>query len=239
MKFLDYLKNLLFPKGITCIFCDEEVFDNNSYSTCKECISSLPKIEGKVCLRCGKPISSMASYCERCKNNTHNFKLARACFKYEGNVRNAIRNFKFKNQQFLSEPFAKYLADLYINEKLNCDVIVFVPMFEQKEQLRGYNQSKLLAKELEKHIHVKVDETSLIKIKNTKSQSDLDFKNRQQNLNGAFKVTNKQTFKNKNVLIIDDIITTGATLDECARVLTKAGAKNVYAICIAHTMLDS
>lgn len=232
-KFLD----LLYPEGITCSFCDNDVFENNEYQTCIECKDELPFIHGDICKRCGTKLFSMATYCNRCQSNKYSFTKARAVFYYKDKIAAAIKNLKFNNAVYLTNPLSRYMADLYFKE-FDCDILVPVPMYSENLKKRGYNQAELLANSLGKIINKEVNTKDLIKINKTKSQADLDFNERQNNLTKAFKVVNKNVFKGKKVLIVDDIFTTGATVENCAKALLKAGALKVYAITIAHTLLQ-
>lgn len=238
MKIIKRFLELLYPKDISCIFCYNDVFDNDKHLTCSDCCKSLPFITGKICNRCGTVLTSMANYCDRCQTTSHKFIKARAVFCYKNQVVKVIRNLKFHNAKYVAKPLARYMADLYKKE-FDCDIIVPVPMFAENYKKRGYNQAELLAKYLGEFVNVQVNTTDLIKIVKTKSQVNLDYKQRQENLKDAFKVTNKNAFKNKKVLIVDDLFTTGATIDNCAEALLKVGATKIYAITVAHTMLNS
>ena len=228
--------DVIYPKNLTCVFCGDEIFDENPYCTCKNCAKILPKITGKICEKCGEPLENMASFCENCKGGKHYYTKSRSVFVYQDYVSGGILNFKFHNGKYYSKPFAKYLADLYKEHKYNCDLIIPVPIHVTRLKERGYNQSELLAKDLGEIINLPVDSESLVKIKKTKNQAELDFKQRHTNLEKAFKVTNKKQIKDKNILLIDDVYTTGSTIDECTKELTKAGAKSVYALTVAHAV---
>ena len=232
------LLNLLYPENLTCIFCDEEIFDNNIYSTCDNCYKNLPFIKEKVCDRCGDVIKSMATYCNRCQKSKTNYDKARSVFYYKDEIRSCIKRFKFDGCKYLYKPLAQFMAEKYKEEKFYCDVITYIPIHETRLKLRGYNQAALLAKELSKILNVEFAENALLKIKKTMPQAELNYKQRQTNLIDVFKVGNKSVFKNKNVLIVDDIFTTGATIDNCASVIKKAGANKVFALTVAHTIIE-
>ena len=123
-------------------------------------------------------------------------------------------------------------------EILPVDVVTFVPMFPSKQKKRGYNQAELLAKELCKIIEINLDNKNLARIKDTSTQTELSFSERQKNLENAFKVENKQAFKGKVVLLVDDVLTTGATANNCAKELKRVGAKEVYVLTFATTELE-
>lgn len=230
--------DLIYPKHITCNICSKDIFDDNANGICADCRKTLPKIIGQVCFRCGVPIYSIDRYCDMCKKSKP-YEEARSCYKYRDKIVTLIHNFKFHNAKHLAEDFAKDLCELYKKEKYNCDIIVPVPMTQSRLNLRGYNQSGLLANELGKLLNLPVDEQNLLKVKDTKSQVGLDFSERKNNLTDAFKTKDKKFFKGKKVLIVDDIFTTGATIECCAKALKKGLASQVFAITIAHTIKEN
>ena len=235
-KIVKKIMDTIYPERLTCVFCGNEIFDENNKSTCPHCEKSLPQIFGKICNKCGQPMNNMANYCEMCKGGKHIFTKSRSAFVYEGRVSGAILNFKFHNAKYYFKPFAYYLAQIYKEYNYDCDVVIPVPIHSTRLIERGYNQSELMANKLCEILNLPLDTTSLIKIKKTKNQAELDFKQRQTNLLGAFKVTDKKKIKGKNILIIDDVYTTGATIDGCAVELFKAGAKSVCALTLAHAV---
>ena len=126
------------------------------------------------------------------------------------------------------------MADEYFTGNFNCDFILCVPMTEKEEKERGYNQSELLAKEVGSRTGLSLFD-NLKKVKETDRQKKLTAKERRENLKGVFDVVRADEIKGKNVLVIDDVYTTGATINECARVLKRAGARKVYSITAAQT----
>ena len=236
-KVFENILDFIFPQNITCNICGDDIFDDDEHSICKNCTKKLPFITGKVCKRCGIPIYSMADFCDRCQNKTQYYVKARAVFYYKNEVAGLIRRLKFKNGKFLAENLGTYLADLYKKENFDCDIITFVPMHENSLKKRGFNQAELLAKRLSQLIDVPCDEL-LIKYVDTKHQVDLNFKQRQENLKDAFKIINKQKVKGKKVLVVDDVFTTGSTINNCSKVLLNYGAKQVFALTIAHTIVQ-
>lgn len=156
-------------------------------------------------------------------------------FKYEGNIRNLILSFKFFNKYYLGKVFSKIMLK---NEKL-CgnlkfyDIIIPVPMHKIKKCERGYNQAELLAKDLAENLKLCYDKNILIKTVNNKKQSSLSGRERYENIKNVFKVQKMDKIKNKNIILVDDICTTSATLEECAKILKQAGAKKVTGLVIA------
>lgn len=233
-EFCEKAINTLYPDNFTCNFCGDEIFDGDDKATCENCKSNLPFCTGKICKKCGDIINNEATYCEMCKAEEKLFKFNRSIFLYDDKIANAIRDFKFDNAKYWNKCFAGYLFDAYKFYGYNCDVICYVPMHKKRQQMRGYNQSELLATRLGQLLNIPVSYENLVKAKDTKNQVDLNFKQRKENLKDAFEVLNKSEFKNKNILLIDDVYTTGSTLNNCTVALKKAGAKAVYCLTIAH-----
>ena len=156
-------------------------------------------------------------------------------FEYEGYIRNLIIRFKFHGKFYLSKVFSKIILK---NEKL-CgilkfyDIICSVPMHKNKFKKRGYNQSQLLAEDLAKKLGLYYDKNIIIKTINNEKQSSLSKEERYENIKNVFKVKKTDKILNKKVILIDDICTTSATLEECSKVLKEAGASKVIALVIA------
>lgn len=231
------LVELLYPKDITCICCGEDYFANDKKCICPNCLGKIQKIEGKICSRCGQMINTVDKYCDMCKKPKL-YEKARACFVYKDKIIAVIRNLKFHNCKYLAENIAMWLFELYQKENFNCDIIVPVPMTDIRLKKRGYNHTIAIARQLGKLLNIPVDEQNLCKIKETKTQVGLGYKLRKENLQGSFKTKDRTFFKGKNVLIVDDVFTTGATIECCSLALKKGRAKSVFALTFAHTSLD-
>ena len=236
-KVKNWLEKAFFPDNITCIICGCELSHNTHFCLCDNCLANLPKNNGKTCHKCGEPILNTSSnYCLRCK---HQLPTLTQCFSpllYKSPVTSLIKQFKYDNKKYLAQTLGNFLVESYVVNNLNCDIILPVPLHEKRLKQRGFNQSYLLAKQMADKLNLPIYEDVLIRVKNTLTQTLLTKQERQANVSHAFKVTNKDMVKNKVVLLIDDVYTTGSTLSECATECFKAGAKSVYAITIAHTM---
>ncbi len=237
MKLFEQFLDILYPDNFSCIICGDDIFNENEYCVCAECKKDLPFISGKVCKKCGLPINSMANYCDRCQRNKHFFDKAIATFYYKDEIARCIKNLKFENCRYLAKYLAKFMADTLNANNIICDVIVPVPMHENRLRERGFNHSELLARHLSEIVNIPLDTKSLIKCVNTKTQVNLNFEQRQNNLLNSFKVLNINAIKGKNVLVVDDVFTTGSTMDNCAKALKGAGANKVFCISIAHTVI--
>ena len=155
-------------------------------------------------------------------------------FKYI-DIRNLILRYKFNGQAYLNNTFSSIiLKNKNLCRKLKFyDIIIPVPMFNKKKRNRGYNQTELITNKISKKLDIKTSTKILIKIKNTKTQSTLKEKQRLKNVQNAFCIKNSNLIKNKNIILFDDIITTGATINECAKILKQNGAKKVIILALA------
>lgn len=149
-----------------------------------------------------------------------------APFLYDDIIREAMLNFKFNGKKNYCESFCYFMKECDI---FYCDIIICVPSFRRKSR---YNTADLLAKRMSKFLNIKYERRAVKKVKETKLQHECDFKSRLLNLNDSF-VANEKLIKGKDILICDDIITSGSTIDEVAKACKKVGAKNVYAIAFA------
>jgi len=233
-EIFDLCKKMLFPPHIKCAFCGAEIASTDKHSTCEKCLKTLPLNSGKVCTRCGHPVYAAAQYCLDCKGEPCEYQYARSPFLYDGLIKEAIYKLKYGDARYLAYPFSAYLVDEYISNNFSCDICIAVPLAPKRLKQRGYNQAYLLAKNFAKHISIPVIENVLIRIKETMPQAKQSNKDRAENMLGAFKIVNKTIIKGKNILLIDDIYTTGATVKECAKVLKSAGAKAIFVLTIAH-----
>ncbi len=231
------LIKLIFPDNYACFICGEDVF-NNKHIVCDHCIKTLPYLTGKLCLHCGEPLIADGNYCKRCKGKKFLYDRAISPFKYTDEIKNLIIGLKYNNKKYNAKCLASFMADCFNATSLYADVIIPVPLCESRLKQRKYNQAEVLANEVSKHLNKKLLTNILFRVKETPSQTNLDFMERKKNLKDAFKVKgSKKPIKDKFVLLIDDVFTTGATTTECAKALKKAGAKVVYVLTASHTVL--
>lgn len=224
----------VFPSGLYCISCGSLIDRSRSYELCDECIQKIHWITGKSCRKCGKalPDTYHADICYDCIKFGHSFDRGFSCFTYGLYERRLIFDFKYNGKKYLAEPFGDILFDRISPEQLNIDLILPVPVHKNREKKRGYNQAALLAEALGKRMSVRYDTTSLRRVTDTHLLRSMTPAEREAALEGAFKAFGKN-INGKSVLLIDDIFTTGATADECSRVLRKAGADTVYLLTLA------
>ena len=158
-------------------------------------------------------------------------------FKYENLIRNQILSLKFQEKPYIYKTISYFLENERKSfEKLEkYDIIIVIPVSKKRKRERGYNQSNLLAKEISKILSIKIENNIIKKVKDTLPQSTLNKEQRQENIKGAYKIFNLNKIKNKNILIIDDIYTTGSTVNECAKILVDEGIEkqNIGVLTIA------
>lgn len=207
--------SLLFPTRNLCYMCKEKSYYINNY-ICGECKDRLAFMHKEVDI--GSQYISKTFY---------------SVF-YNRFIKELVHSFKFNNKSYLYKPLAEIMletADL-IEIMKDIDLIIFVPIHRRKEAIRGYNQSELLAKYISDKVNIPLSKNNLIKHKWTKEQNQLKRQERQNNLKDSFKIKNPNEIVNKRILLIDDIITTGATFDECGKVLKNNGAGEVVGLAL-------
>ena len=226
MKIGKFIKESLFPLSFTCDSCGIETFDGN---LCPDCLKEMTFNNKITCPVCGRKVERQ-EICIECKAKPPLFEYGMSALIYDGTAIKLIHKFK-NGDAYLKE----YFADLIV-AKLDVlvpiDYIAYVPMTKKAERKRGYNQAKLLAESISKRINVPVCD-AIEKVKDTTAQKSLSGKDREKNLKNSFKAKSKNALLDKNVLLIDDILTTGATADAVSSALFKAGAMKVFLATIA------
>ena len=196
--------------------------------------------ENFLCVKCNKVLEGQAVFgIDKTKANLKSFENHLYIFKYEGIIRNMIINYKFNEKSYLYKTFVNFLLK---NKKFfkilkSYDKIIPVPISKKRMKQRGYNQSKLIANELSKKLRIDLDLNSLLKVKDIIEQSKLDSRRREENIKNAYSLstntTSKKTLENKKIILIDDVFTTGSTVEECAKTLKKVNPKKVDVLTIA------
>lgn len=220
--------NIIIPH--MCQLCGSQTDDY----ICVNCKQDINFISGSVCTRCGMPFISKESsnhLCSGCIKKKSPFKMARSIAEYNGVLLDAIHKLKYNGKTSLAKPLGLIMADgLHLD---NYNIIVPVPLHKKRLKERGFNQSLLLAREISKKHNIPIDYLNLKRIRWTEPQINLKGEERLKNVKGSFAVENARVFKNKNILLIDDVYTTGATVKECSKVLKKTGAKGVFVLTLA------
>lgn len=232
MKFWQGFKSVLYPRHFACVECQKEICGKR-YDLCDDCLRRLRWNDGFTCEKCGCALPYVGTLCGRCAAESFAFDKGYSALMYEGLAQQLIRRWKFEGERYLTEVFATILADYYATTNLSFDVVVPVPMTKFAEKSRGFHHTGLLARAFCDIIRKECDETHLTKRKETPPQVGRTASERRENLKGAFAVTDASAFSGKNVLLLDDVKTTGATANECAEVLLRAGAARVTLLTIA------
>jgi competence protein ComFC len=209
-RFFENILNLIYPKGLSCISCAKELDDNErEYALCIPCLNALKITEGDMKIANGISVYS--------------------CFYYESVARQLVLSYKDSDKPFISEYMARFIRDKYIEKELCLDGIVFVPSSAKKINKRGYDALKQVAVHLSKMLNLPI----LLGLEKKNVATDLtqvQKEKRQEVIKDTFFVKDNSHLKGKKVLLIDDVITTGATLTECASELYKANVKKVEII---------
>jgi len=201
---------------------------------CQNCIQNIAFIAPPICNRCGTPLAMPTSSCRQCRHNPlHHIDGIRAAAYFEDNpIRAAIHRLKYSNHRAAAAVLGNILADAVRRYHLLADVIVPVTLHPSRLRQRGYNQSDLLAAATGDLLGLPVNTSTLQRIRNTKSQMKLGADERHQNVANAFACRNT-TLAGLRVLLIDDVCTTGSTLDACATALKQSGAASVWGLTLA------
>jgi ComF family protein len=230
--------DFLFPPR--CPGCRET---GGSPGFCSACSAQIRPLGSPMCPRCGVPFAGRGidHLCDGCRRRSPRFDRARACALYDGGsdpgspLASALHQYKYKPDATLAPLLADLLASRcpYRNDY---DVLLPVPLHLERLRWRGFNQAALLARRLARQWTLRLDPFVLVRIRATPPQVGLDEAQRRRNITGAFAVRCADRVRRRKVLLVDDVYTTGATVNECARVLKKAGARRVDVLVLARVL---
>lgn len=221
----------VYPKR--CPICGDIVKQKGTL-VCPECYHKAPLIKEPSCKKCGKSIGNMETeFCYDCNRREHFYEQGFSLWNYDDVMRKSIANFKYHHRkeyvQFYAEEFARTFGKTIM--RLRPDAFVPVPVHWTRHVERGYNQAQVLAEAIGLCLDIPVIEDLLVRKKRTAAQKSLDHRERSRNLHHAFSISERwesSVGKLKRLVIIDDIFTTGSTVNSCAKVLKKAGVSEVY-----------
>lgn len=218
------LLDLIYPPH--CINC-------NSHEgwLCPACLASVDLLHPPICAKCGRPINN-GSLCPPCKEAPPQIDAIRSVARFGGPLREAIHWLKYRNLQALASPLGKLMADNWKADPLPADLLIAVPLHPRRERERGYNQAHLLAEALGRETGLPVSKGILSRRRETKSQVDLNAAERKANVHGAFHCEPGR-IDGRRIVLIDDVCTTGATLEACSIALRQAGAASVCGLTLA------
>lgn len=228
--------HFFFPR--VCMACGEDLPWNEEDFLCASCRARLVKPGPLICQRCGVELKSGGAHCFACRGSkgaTYKCKLIRSAFVFNTSSRALVHALKYQGADYVAAFMGRLMAARYkeLPELPQADVVIAVPLFPKRQRKRGYNQSELLARAFATEALLALDTTSLVRTRDTVSQTELGRKGRLENMTGAFRCVNPPAVKGKTILLIDDVATTGATLEGCAIALREAGAKRVVAYTFA------
>ena len=229
------LLDLVYPRN--CVGCGSSLAEESGH-LCLDCVSATHLISLPYCSICGEPVSGRVDHaytCHQCSAAPPHYAWARAAVRYEGPVRDALHDFKYRQAVWLQQDLVQLLTALsrVVAVQDEIDLILPVPLHRRRRLQRGFNQSELLARGLSQEIMRPLMFKNLVRIRYTITQTSLSAKARMNNVRGAFALRSEAEIKGKRILLLDDVMTTGATISECARVLKKAGADQVVAMSVA------
>lgn len=236
----DALVSVFFPAG--CRLCERVLVHASTVPICEECLGSFAALGGAVCETCGQPLAAWSLggarageslICPECQTREYGFDRARSYALYKARLVRAIVLLKFERMEPLGRWFAGRLAELARKEGLAADVVVPVPLHRQRERERGYNQADLIARPLARRLSLPYRAVLLVRTKPRPDKHILSLEERWDSVRGAFATRPGSKVDNLRVLLVDDVMTTGATLDACAKALRGAGAKSVIGLTVA------
>ena len=232
-------RSKLYLDGPVCSACGKELLSHIRGGMCPECEKTSVKLGTDICGKCGRVLANEAEFCDTCIRNERAFVRARSCYVYEGAPKKFVYRLKFGGRRYLAAFIAEAMVDRYLDCGFECDCVVAVPLSAKRKRKRGYNQAELIAEELSSRLKLPLIDGALVKTKENKSQAKLKRREREENVRGVYEVTAPEAFKGRRVLVVDDVMTTGATLGEVSRVLYKAKARSVEALTYCSTRFVS
>lgn len=214
MEYIKSIHSLLFPSKNWCFFCKEDTIFIHSY-LCHDCKENLEILDRQIDL------------------DSSDIESTFYVLGFNRFIKDQVYDYKFNGKSYLYKPLGQIMVDSIKRIDLQgIDVIYFVPSHRRKEAIRGYNQSELLANYIGKSLDIQVSYKNLIKYRHTKAQNKLDKSNRLINLKDSFKIRKPIEVKGKNILLVDDIVTTGSTFIECGKELKANGAAKIIAFAL-------
>ncbi|HTS34471.1 MAG TPA: ComF family protein [Candidatus Solibacter sp.] len=243
------LFSVLFPAD--CRICSEPLLNVSRLPVCPECLAQIDPIRGRVCSICGERVLSAYAFadadgllrCPVCRRVDRPFERAVAYGSYDGGLRELIHLLKYNGVRPAAGVLGRMLAEAIAQVEPYFErgpvLVIPVPLHKGKSRQRGFNQAELLTKSALRHLadpHLRLSCDVLRRSRETRSQIGLTSHQRRENMRGAFAVRRAEEVTGREILLVDDVYTTGATVTECARVLRRAGAKRVWVATVARTL---
>ena len=230
-SYLKTVKNIVFP--CLCLCCEEKI---SCGPICLKCQEKITFLSGNLCRYCARPLSADKPICSLCQNKLHPYNRLISATAYKEPIVSLIHLFKYKNYDYLDKFFSslivKHLNDIHF-KPFSYDFIIPVPMHKHKLKIRGYNQAQLLAKLLSNNFKIPLRNDIIDTVNIRPSQAKLQKQKRQENVKGVFAA--RKNLKNKKIILIDDIFTTGATAASCCQALAEKQADKIVVITLSKT----
>lgn len=241
---LGHVLNFLYPPR--CAVCGARFGLEAGHRVCAQCLERVERLPEPMCSVCGAPLESASgsqSRCSQCLNSPPYFTTARAIARYRPSAESdrtslpgVIRRHKYGLDQSLEKALAEFIGDELPHTASDCDLVIPVPLHRSRLWWRGFNQAALLAAVVARRLGAPLEVSALTRIRATTPQTSQNHDARRRNVRGAFAVRRPARVKGRRVLLVDDVMTTGATADECARVLLRAGASRVDVLTLARVL---
>lgn len=230
----------VFPTN--CATCDIPLTNDPIPYFCTSCWNAITPLPPPRCSRCNYPFPSPAAtshtphqVCWSCRKRPPSFTKAWTLYPYVTPLREALHLFKYRGKVVLAGPLARLIIDQFPAWN-SFDLVIPVPLHDHRLREREFNQSLLLADQIGHHFGLRVSCTDLVRIRSSPQQTTLRRKERLKNLRGVFAVPHPSSVRGKRILLIDDVLTTGTTVNECAKALRRAGSSDVYVLTLARTI---
>ncbi len=229
--------DLIYPPDLYCICCGKIIDETRTYRLCNECMDGMKWISDRTCAKCGKRLSDAdpLDVCFNCREHPHNFDKGYTCTEYGTHERAVVFSLKYDGRPDIADTLGEIMADRMLAQydraelQTMYDLVLPVPVHPRRRSTRGYNQAELIAGRFARVTGLHMDSDILVRNRETHIMRSLGPDQRRENIRGAFGIRPRraEAVSGKSILIVDDIYTTGATVDEIASVLRKAGARKV------------
>ena len=217
--------NILYPR--CCPVC-HRILPDQTELVCPDCEKTLHPVEQPFCMKCGAPVAEGEEFCTDCSRTEHIYTCGRGIFSYNDVWKRSIEKYKYYGCREYGDFYADRMAKCAAGDvrRWRPDLLIPVPLHKKKQRIRGFNQSWYLASRIGKSFGIPAEESAVVKLRETKSQKKLSAEERRNNLKEAFSV--RKPVSGKRILVVDDIYTTGSTMDAMAECLLRAGADEVF-----------
>lgn len=223
----------LFPE-YKCFACGRETRGEGT-KICERCEKKFPLIAGHICDKCGMPIPEGNLVCDTCREGRYIFDAARASFVYDEMTHGLLYKLKYGGNKYIADFFGELVFETYKKWGIEADIVLPVPLYGKRERKRGYNQSLLIARKFSELSAIPLDDEIVFRTIETPNQTRLTRSQREINLLGAFSYNTKKKIAGKRILIIDDMFTTGSTVNEISRILRRHKPAAIYVLSAGKT----